>query len=93
MTVVNELGMHARAAAKFVHLAVRFEALVRVAARGREVDGKSIMGLLLLAAARGTSITLTAEGPDEAEAIEALTALVSAGFGESDDAGATGVVN
>ena len=91
--VVNELGMHARAAAKFVHQAVRFEARVRVAARGREVDGKSIMGLLLLAAARGTSITVKAEGSDEEEAVEALSALVSSGFGEPEDAGAAGVIN
>jgi phosphocarrier protein len=93
MTVVNELGMHARAAAKFVHLAVRFDARVRVAARGREVDGKSIMGLLLLAAARGTSITVIADGRDEGEAVEALSALVASGFGEPDDAGIGGVVN
>lgn len=93
LTIVNELGMHARAAARFVHLAVRFESRVRVAARGREVDGKSIMGLLLLAAARGTSITLRVEGHDEAEALDALSSLVAGGFGESDDAGATGVVS
>ena len=93
VTIVNELGMHARAAARFVHLAVRFESHVRVEARGREVDGKSIMGLLLLAAARGTSITIRTDGGDEAEALDALAGLVAAGFGESDDAGATGVVN
>ena len=93
VTIVNELGMHARAAARFVHLAVRFASHVRVEARGREVDGKSIMGLLLLAAARGTSITIRTDGGDEAEALEALAGLVAAGFGETDDAGATGVVN
>jgi len=93
VTIVNELGMHARAAARFVHLAVRFESRVRVEARGREVDGKSIMGLLLLAAARGTAITVRTEGPDEADALQALVELVTNGFGENDDAGATGVVN
>jgi phosphocarrier protein HPr len=93
VTVVNELGMHARAAARFVHAAVRFEAHVRVGARGREVDGKSIMGLLLLAAARGTSIVIRAEGRDEAEAVDALSALVAEGFGETDDTGTTGVIN
>ena len=93
VTIVNELGMHARAAARFVHLAVRFESLVRVEARGREVDGKSIMGLLLLAAARGTAIVVRTEGLDEAEALDALVGLVTSGFGETDDAGATGVVN
>ena len=56
VTVVNQLGMHARAAAKFVHLATRYTARVRVTRDGREMDGKSIMGILLLAAARGTSI-------------------------------------
>jgi phosphocarrier protein len=82
VVVVNQLGMHARAAARFVHLATRFEAQVKVARDSREMDGKSIMGLLLLAAARGTSITITASGTDEAEAIAALSALVESGFGE-----------
>jgi len=80
--VVNQLGMHARAAARFVHLATRFEAQIKVARDAREMDGKSIMGLLLLAAARGTSLTITAEGTDETEAIAALSALVQSGFGE-----------
>jgi phosphocarrier protein len=80
--VVNQLGMHARAAARFVHLATRFEAQIKVARDAREMDGKSIMGLLLLAAARGTSLTITAEGADETEAIAALSALVQSGFGE-----------
>ncbi len=80
--VVNQLGMHARAAAKFVHLATRYEARVRVARDSREMDGKSIMGILLLAAARGTQLTITTDGSDEAEALEALCALVTDGFGE-----------
>jgi len=82
VTVVNQLGMHARAAAKFVHVATRFEAHVRVARDGREMDGKSIMGILLLAAARGSTITITADGSDERDAVDALTALVASGFGE-----------
>jgi len=82
VSVVNQLGMHARAAAKFVHLAARFQARVRVARHGREMDGKSIMGLLLLAAARGTIITISAEGIDEQSAVDALVALVQSGFGE-----------
>ena len=82
VSVVNQLGMHARAAAKFVHLAARYQAHVRVARHGREMDGKSIMGLLLLAAARGTTITITADGEDELKAVEALTGLVETGFGE-----------
>ena len=82
VTVVNQLGMHARAAAKFVHLATKYEAQVRVAQNSREMDGKSIMGILLLAAARGTTITISADGSDERDAIEALAALVASGFGE-----------
>jgi phosphocarrier protein len=82
VTVVNQLGMHARAAAKFVHLATRFESRVHVARDGREMDGKSIMGILLLAAARGTTIAISADGADERAAVEALAALVEGGFGE-----------
>ena len=82
VTVVNQLGVHARAAAKFVHLATRFRAQVRVARAGREMDGKSIMGILLLAAARGSTVTITADGVDEEAAVAALTALIESGFGE-----------
>jgi len=82
VTVVNQLGIHARAAAKFVHVATRFRSHVRVAREGREMDGKSIMGILLLAAARGSTITITADGADERAAVEALIALVASGFGE-----------
>ena len=82
VAVVNQLGIHARAAAKFVHLATRFEARVRVGLQAREIDGKSIMGILLLAAARGSIITITADGRDETDAIAALVALVATGFGE-----------
>jgi phosphocarrier protein HPr len=82
VTVVNQLGMHARAAAKFVHLATRYESRVKVARAAREIDGKSIMGILLLAAARGSTITISAEGRDELGAVDALVALVQSGFGE-----------
>jgi phosphocarrier protein HPr len=82
VTVVNQLGMHARAAAKFVHLAARFESRVRVARNDREMDGKSIMGILLLAAARGATIAISADGADERAAVDALVALVEGGFGE-----------
>src|SRR5204862_1672062 len=81
VNVVNQLGMHARAAAKFVHLATRYESRVRVARDRREMDGKSIMGILLLAAAFGSSITISAEGVDETEAVAALVELVQSGFG------------
>ena len=82
VTVVNQLGMHARAAAKFVHLATRFQSTVLVTRDARQMDGKSIMGILLLAAARGSTLTIRTEGSDELEAVEALTSLVASGFGE-----------
>jgi phosphocarrier protein len=80
--VPNALGLHARAAARFVHLAARFTSRIRVARDAKVMDGKSIMGILLLAAARGTTLTITADGPDEAHAVAALIALVESGFGE-----------
>lgn len=82
VTIKNQLGLHARAAAKFVHLASRFRAHIRVSRGGRVVDGKSIMGILLLAAAFGTTIEITADGADEQEALAALCNLVETGFGE-----------
>ena len=82
ITVSNALGLHARAAARFVHLASRFESQIRVARDGKVMDGKSIMGILLLAAARGTAILISADGPDEAAAVDALVQLVESGFGE-----------
>ena len=83
VTVVNALGMHARAAARFVQLAARFSSQVRVARDGKVMDGKSIMGILLLAAARGTTITISADGDDEQTAVDALAELVATGFGEA----------
>ena len=82
VTVSNALGLHARAAARFVHLASRFESHIRVTRDGKVMDGKSIMGILLLAAARGTAILISAEGRDEAAAVDALVQLVESGFGE-----------
>jgi phosphocarrier protein HPr len=82
VTVVNQLGLHARAAARFVHLATRYHAQIRVGRETKIMDGKSIMGILLLAAARGTTITISADGPDERDAVEALAQLVASGFGE-----------
>lgn len=80
--IVNPLGLHARAAARFVHLASRYAATIRVGRGGREMDGKSIMGLLLLSASKGTSVTISADGTDERDALEALCALVERGFDE-----------
>ena len=82
VTVVNALGLHARAAARFVHLAARFQSQVRVARDAKVMDGKSIMGILLLAAACGSTITIDADGADEEEALTALRQLVDSGFGE-----------
>jgi phosphocarrier protein len=81
-TVVNPLGLHARAAARFVHLATQFQSQIHVARDAKVMDGKSIMGILLLAASRGSTITVMADGPDEATAVDALIALVETGFGE-----------
>jgi phosphocarrier protein len=80
VTVSNPLGLHARAAARFVHAASGFVSQIRVACGGREMDGKSIMGLLLLGASQGSIITLSADGMDEQVALDALAQLVSQGF-------------
>jgi len=78
----NRLGLHARAAAKFVNAATRFAARIQVSHSGRTMDGKSIMGILLLAAASGATVVIAADGPDEREAVEELCRLVEGGFGE-----------
>jgi len=83
VTIVNALGLHARAAARFVHLASTFTSQIRVSRSGRTMDGKSILGLLLLSAGRGTVIEICAEGPDEDRAVDALAALTARGFEES----------
>jgi phosphocarrier protein HPr len=83
VVVSNQLGLHARAAARFVHLATRFVSQIRVARDSRVMDGKSIMGILLLAAPFGAFITISADGPDEGEALAELCRLVESGFGEN----------
>jgi phosphocarrier protein HPr len=83
VAISNSLGLHARAAARFVHTASGFQSHIRVARGDREIDGKSIMGLLLLAASRGSVITISATGADEAHALGALRALVERGFDEA----------
>lgn len=80
VTVVNALGLHARAAARFVHRAGQFTCKIRVTRGGQTVDGKSILGLLLLAAARGTVLEITVDGDDEAQAMAALVDLAARGF-------------
>jgi phosphocarrier protein HPr len=82
VTIVNRLGLHARASAKLVTLAAKYQSEVLVRKDGREVSGKSIMGVLMLAAAQGTHITLVVKGEDAAEALEALAALIANRFDE-----------
>ncbi|HUF55125.1 MAG TPA: HPr family phosphocarrier protein [Thermohalobaculum sp.] len=82
LTIVNERGLHARASARFVETVERFDARARVSRDGHTVDGDSIMGLLTLAAARGTSIAVEVRGPQADGLMAALEALVSGGFGE-----------
>ena len=78
----NPLGLHARAAARFVHTASRFRSRVTVSRNGKAMDGKSILGILLLAASQGVVLRVAAEGEDEAAAVDALATLVEGGFGE-----------
>jgi phosphocarrier protein HPr len=80
--IVNRLGLHARAAAKLVHTAGGFQSRVTVIRDGEEVDGKSILGILLMAAGQGSRITLRCEGGDEEEALRAITALIANRFDE-----------
>ena len=81
--ICNRRGLHARAAAKFVKLAFEFNAEITVAKGESAVSGRSIMGLMMLAAGPGTEIELAASGPDAERAVDALTALVTGGFDES----------
>jgi phosphocarrier protein len=80
--IVNRAGMHARPAAEFVKIAGRFKAEIRVEKDGLEVNGKSIMGVLMLAAEHGSRLRLTAQGDDASDAVDALSDLVIRGFEE-----------
>lgn len=82
--IVNRLGLHARAAAKLVHLASSFACRVSVRFAGEDVDAKSILGLLLLAAPQGGRLTLRCDGADEAAAVDAIAGLFAERFGESE---------
>lgn len=84
VTIVNKLGLHARAAAKFVTLASSFASDVKVSRNGQEVNGKSIMGVMMLAASQGSDITLVVDGEDECEAVDKLTELIEDRFGEDE---------
>jgi phosphocarrier protein len=82
--IINKLGLHARAAAKFVSLASQFSCEIEVERNNRRVNGKSIMGVMMLAAANGSEITLHITGEDEEQALSALKALVNNRFGEAE---------
>jgi phosphocarrier protein HPr len=82
-TIVNQEGLHARPAARIVRLASSFESEIELAKDGLDVNGKSIMGVMMLAAECGSSITIRATGPDAEQAVQALTELVESGFGET----------
>ena len=80
--IKNKLGLHARAAAKLVHIAARFKCDIKIRKGDEEVDGKSILGILLLAAGRGSLITLKADGEDERDALDAIEKRIDAKFDE-----------
>ena len=80
--IKNKLGLHARAAAKLVHVAAKFKADIKIRKGEEEVDGKSILGILLLAAGRGSTILVKADGSDEREALDAIEKLIDAKFDE-----------
>jgi phosphocarrier protein HPr len=82
--ILNRLGLHARASAKLTQTAGQFQSEVWLSRNGRRINGKSIMGVMMLAAARGTSIRLETRGPDEEQAMDALVALIEDKFGEEE---------
>jgi phosphocarrier protein HPr len=84
VTIINKLGLHARAAAKLVSLAATFDSEIQVAKEGRKVNGKSIMGVMMLAASKDSTITLIADGEDEQQAVNEMEQLVLDRFGEEE---------
>jgi phosphocarrier protein len=80
--IINKLGLHARAAAKLTQLAAKYQCDVSLARNGRKVNAKSIMGVMMLAAGKGSRVTLETDGPDEEEAMNAIVALIGDYFGE-----------
>lgn len=84
ITIINKLGLHARASAKFVSLASEFSAEITLKRNGQQINGKSIMGIMMLAAAKGAELEICTDGKDEKSAIEALTELVNDRFGEGE---------
>jgi phosphocarrier protein len=84
ITIVNKLGLHARASAKFVTLASRFRSDVTLGRNGQQANGKSIMGIMMLAAGMGTEVELVVDGEDEDQALTSLTELITSRFGEDE---------
>ena len=84
VTIINKLGLHARAAAKFVTVASSFSSSIDITKDGQNVNGKSIMGVMMLAASRGTELIIMASGSDEIEAADNLASLVTGRFGEQE---------
>ena len=82
-TIKNKLGLHARPSAQLTQVAGRYESEVFIAKSGRRVNAKSIMGVMMLAAGPGSTVTVDAEGPDEQQALDAIGALIASGFGEA----------
>lgn len=82
--IINKLGLHARASAKFVSTAMRFQSHIDVSYQSKNVNGKSIMGVMMLAASQGSELTLTIDGPDEIEMQDALITLINHRFGEAE---------
>lgn len=84
LEIINKLGLHARASAKLTQLAGKFQSEVWLTRNQRRINAKSIMGVMMLAAGKGATVTLEAEGPDEQECFDALVELINARFGESE---------
>ncbi len=82
--IINQLGLHARAAAKLVSMATRFESSIEIEKENRRVDAKSIMSVMMLAAGKGTNIEFEIDGPDEQAAMDAIVALIKDKFGEEE---------
>ena len=82
LEIINKLGLHARASAKLTQLAAKYQSEVSLARNGRKINAKSIMGVMMLAAGKGSRITLETDGPDETEAMDAIAVLIGDCFGE-----------
>jgi phosphocarrier protein len=84
LTIINKLGLHARAAARLVQVASKYDCDISLSLNGRKVNGKSIMGIMMLAASKDTTVEITAAGPDEAAAMSSLESLILSRFGEDE---------